>query len=130
MKIISLSILMALLTSLTFGQEKKDPKDKLVFVYFENREKNLLVIPNTSRLHTFKIYSKLKSDTTFILVAEKKKPLLPMRYNISPYSVSWQDPTYHTRNIVYKVLAFDRKGNELCEMTVIWEREKSNDTPK
>jgi hypothetical protein len=44
----------------------------------------------------------------------------------APWGVKWEDPDYHSRDIDYKVLAFDKKGNELCQMQIIWEQTKDN----
>lgn len=108
----------------TFAQKEIKASDKIVFIYYENPKNNLIVIPNLGKFHTFKIFRKQKSDTSFVLVAEKKKPPLPLRYNITQFAVSWEDTEYHTRDIDYKILAFDRKENELCEMQIIWEKNK------
>ena len=62
-----------------------------------------------------------KTDTTFVQIAEKKKPPLPMRYNISPYSVTWEDKEYNTSDLNYRILSYDKKGKEICELKVIWE---------
>jgi hypothetical protein len=110
---------------IVFGQKKVDTLDKVVFVYYENRKTNFIVIPNTGKLYSFKIYRKPKDDTLFVQVAEKKKPPLPMRYNVTAYGVTWVDKEFHTREVDYKVIAFDKKGNEICEMYVIWENDSS-----
>ena len=49
----------------------------------------------------------------------------------APWGVKWEDPDYHSRDIDYKVFAFDKNGNQLCEMQIIWEeeKEKSDDKP-
>lgn len=113
----------------SFGQNNIKPGDKIVFVYYENRPKNFILIPNVGKLHTFKIYRKLKgeNESEFKLITEKKKPALPMRENSpAPWGVRWEDPDYHSRDIDYKVLAFDKKGNELCQMQIIWEEAKGD----
>jgi len=109
------------------AQENIKPEDKIVFVYYENLSKNIILIPNVGKLHAFKIYRKLKSEneSEFKLMAEKKKPMLPMRENSpAPWGVKWKDPDYHSRDIDYKILAFDKSGNELCQMQIIWDHAK------
>ena len=127
------TITLLFLTKVTFGQKKIDPGDKLVFVYYEKYPKNFILIPNVGKLHSFKIYRKLKSesDSSFKFMAERKKPPLPMRANSpAPWGVNWEDPDYHSRDIDYKVLAFDKDGNELCQMQIIWEEEKGKPDTK
>lgn len=109
---------------LTYGQKDIKEGDKIVFVYFENRPNNLIVIPNIGKLHTFKIYRKQKNEKDFLLVATKTKPPLPMRYNVTPYSVTWEDKEIHSREIDYKVVAFNKKEEQLCEMNIVWEDKK------
>jgi hypothetical protein len=108
-----------------FGQKKVEVSDKIVFVYYEGYPKNSILIPNFGKLHSFKIYRKLKSEAGYQFIIEKEKPGLPLRTN-SPgiWSVQWQDPDYHSRDIDYMILAFDKKGVQICEMQVIWEGEK------
>ena len=104
-----------------FGQKKIDTTRSLAFVFYKDKPSNLIVIPNIEKYHFFKIYRKTNVDTSFLFVVEKKKPPLPMRYNISPYSVSWEDKDYHTREVNYKIFAFNKRGMQICEMTIIWE---------
>jgi len=107
----------------SFGQNDVKEEDKTAFVLFNNVTKNVIIIPNLGKLHTFKIYRKLKEESDFQLVATKKKPPLPMRDNITPYGVTWED-TLHSRDIEYKIVALNKKGEELCEMKVIWQEKK------
>jgi hypothetical protein len=44
-----------------------------------------------------------------------------MRYNITPYAVTWKDPEYHDREVEYGIVACDKGGTELCEMQIVWE---------
>jgi hypothetical protein len=113
-----------------FGQKKLDTLSKIAFVYYENRKANFIAIPNTGKFYSFKIYRKTKDDTLFVQVVEKKKPPLPMRYNITPYGITWVDKEYHTREVDYKITAFDKKGNEICKMYVMWENDSSKEIPK
>lgn len=107
----------------SIGQKNVDTTQQVAFVYFENRKTNFIVIPNIDRLSTFKIYRKLNTDSAFIEVAVKKKPPLPMRYNVTSYGVTWEDKEYNTRNIDYQIIAFDKKGNRICELKIMWEKE-------
>ena len=121
-------LLILTLVSLTlFGQKKIDTTRQIAFVYFQNRKTNLIVIPNIDRLYSFKIYRKTKIDSSFAQVAEKKKPPLPMRYNVSPYAVTWEDKENNTTDIEYKILSFDKRGDEICELKIIWENTSSKD---
>jgi hypothetical protein len=110
----------------TFGQKEIKETDKIVFCYVENRLKNFIVIPNfRGKLYNFEIYRKLKSESEFKLIVSKKKPAIPLRTNHpSVYSVQWEDPDYHSRDVDYKILCYDKKGNEHGEMQIIWEEEK------
>ena len=127
MRIFLLLTISFISTSL-FGQKKIDSSGQVVFVYYENRKTNFIVIPNIDRLHSFKIYRKKQDDSTFIQVAERKKPPLPMRHNITPYGVTWEDKDYHSKEVEYKVVAFDKKDNEICKMNVIWEKDSKKRT--
>jgi hypothetical protein len=75
-KLIVVTILFLFYSATSFGQSDIKPGDKIVFVYYENRSKNFILIPNVGKLHTFKIYRKLKgeSESEFKLMTEKKKP--------------------------------------------------------
>lgn len=53
-----------------------------------------------------------------------------MRYNITPYSVMWEDQKYNTPDVSYKIISFDKKGQEICELKIIWENQSSKDTLK
>jgi len=110
--------------SLTSGQRTIKEGDKVVFVYVENRPNNFIVIPNIGKLYSFKIYRKLKDENDYKLVATKTKPPLPMRYNVTPYGVTWEDKESHTRDIDYKVIAYDKKDIQICEMVIIWKDKK------
>ncbi len=108
----------------SYGQKNIKEGDKIVLVYYENRPNNYIVIPNLGKLHTFKILRKLKNENDYKLVTTQKKPPLPMRYNVTPYSVTWEDTEFHTRDIDYKIIAFNKDGEELCEMKIVWEEKK------
>ena len=118
-----------LLTTTLCAQKKIDSSGQVAFVYYENRPTNLIVIPNIDKLFSFKIFTKKPTDQIFVLVGEKKKPLLPMRYNISPYAVTWEDKHYQGTEIEYKVIAFDKKGVEICSLNVIWENTSAKQYP-
>jgi len=124
MKKIILILFLTTIIYASYGQKEIRAEDKIVFVYYENEPNNLIVIPNIGKLHTFKIYRKLREENEYKLVVTKKKPLLPMRYNVTPYSVSWEDTGFHSREIDYKIIALNKKGVELCEMKVIWQDKK------
>lgn len=113
---------MSLAAFFVFGQKQISKSEKLVFVYHEKRAHNFIVIPNTGKLHSFKIYRKESRDIAFQFIVEKKKPLLPQRYNVTQYGVTWEDTGYHSRDVDYKVIAFAKGGQELCEMTVMWDK--------
>jgi hypothetical protein len=120
-----------ILTSISLnvcGQKKIDSTGQVAFVYFEKRKTNLIVIPNVDRLYSFKIYRKAGTDTLFVQVGEKKRPPLPMKYNITPYSVTWEDKEYNTADVIYRILAFDKKGTNICELKVIWENQLQTDS--
>jgi len=123
-----LGFVLTLISLNVVGQKKIDTAKQVAFVYFENRRTNLIVIPNIDRLYSFKIFRRTKTDTLFALVAEKKKPPLPMRYNITPYGVTWNDTEFNTTDVDYKVISFDKKGNRICELKVMWENQNSKDT--
>jgi hypothetical protein len=114
-----------------FGQRLIDSTKQIAFVYFKNRNANLIIVPNIERLHTFKFYRKSITDTAYLQVAEKKKPPIPLKTNFPTYGVSWEDTLYNTNDVDYMIIAFDKKGKEICKITVIWEDadEKNNDPP-
>lgn len=118
-----LPLIVTFFPAIVFSQKLVDPVGQLAFVYYQNRQTNLIVIPNIDKLNTFKIYRRSINDSTFVQVAKKKKTPLPMRYNISPYSVSWEDKEYHSKEVEYEIIAFDKKGNEICKLNVIWEKD-------
>ena len=123
---LSLTLLLALLitfSNATFGRKHISDSDKVVFVYTKNRSKNFIVIPNFGgKLHAFKIYRKLKSETEFSFLVEKKRPALPSRGNWPDvYSVHWEDPEYHSSALDYKIICYDKKGNDCGEMEILWE---------
>ena len=120
MKEIVVTCFISFVSLIAFGQKEISPGDKLVFVYYENRPHNLIAIPNMGKLYSFKIYRKQTGDTTFQFIIEKKRPLLPMRYNMTQYGVTWEDIGYHSKDVDYKVIAFDKAGKELCIMNVMW----------
>jgi hypothetical protein len=113
-----------------FAQKKIDTLRQVAFVYYEDRKANLIVIPNIDKLYSFKIYRKAKTDTLFNQVAEMKRPPLafPMRYYGTPYSIGWEDKEFHTRDVDYKVSSFDKSGNKICEVLVIWEKKSPKGT--
>lgn len=98
-------------TLLTFGQKEVKETDKIAFCYVENRPKNFIVIPNfRGKLYNFEIYRKLNSESEYKLITSKKKPAIPLRTNHpSEYSVQWEDPDYHSRDVNYKILCYDKK---------------------
>jgi hypothetical protein len=107
-----------------YAQKEINPNYKIAYVILENRYTNFILIPNQGKFHSFKIYRKLKADTSFVFLEEKYKPILPIKNEVgTPYGVSWEDPKFHSREVDYKVIAFDKKGNQLCEMQMIWEKE-------
>ena len=124
MKSLITTLLFISILTFGYGQKEIKSKDKIVFVLFEKQVKNVIMIPNYGKLYKFKIYRRISSNDEFKLMTEKKKPPLPLRYNVTPYGVTWEDPDYHTRDIEYKILAFDKKDNELCEMQIVWEEKK------
>ena len=111
--------------SQAFGRKDISETDKIVFVYTKHRSRNLIVIPNFRRtLYKFRIYRKLKSEAEFSFVAEKKRPAIPFRANRpGPSSVHWEDPDYHSHDLDYKIICYDKKGNNYGEMEQIWEGE-------
>lgn len=119
---------MCLLFTVTvvFGQKQATDPEKIVFVYYKGRPHNFIVIPNIGKFKSFKIYRKQATDTSFVQVVEKKKPLLPMRNNITPYAVTWEDDGSSSRAIEYKIYAFSKEGEEICEMKIIWEGDKNS----
>lgn len=76
------------------------------------------------KFHSFKVYHKLKTETEFKFVAEKRKPRFPLGYNSFPREVKLEDTKFHSREIDYKIIAFDKRGLEICEMKIIWDEEK------
>ena len=110
--------------SLTNGQERINPGYKLAMVYYENHDKNFILIPNMGKFWSFKVYHKLKTETEYKFVGEKRKPRLPFGYISFPYEVKIEDTAFHSREIDYKILAFDKRGREICEMKIIWDEEK------
>src|SRR5687767_3429783 len=124
MKRLVATLLFINILTLSYGQTKIEAKDNIAFILFEKQDKNAIVIPNYGKLHKYKIYRRISSNEEFKLVTEKKKPPLPLRYNVTPYGITWEDPDYHTRDIEYKILAFDKKDQELCEIQIIWEEKK------
>lgn len=121
----TLTVVLLLFVSILYGQKKVNEGEKLVFVYYKNKPHNLIVIPNTGKFKSFKIYRKLPTDSAFVQVAEKKKPLLPMRYNITPYAVTWEDDTNSSREIEYRIYAFDKNDEQICEMKLFWDGDKN-----
>lgn len=136
--LIKLILIFALWFSYSFiilAQDELKPSDKIVYVVFENRFTNFVLIPNRGKLPYFKIYRKHKTETDFTYIGELEKPSFADRNECGySYGVCWEDPKYHSRDVDYKVLALDKKGIELCEMIIIWEKEKelirSNDSLK
>lgn len=121
-----LLMLFAIVPSGMFAKGGISEADKIVFVYLNNRSKNFIVIPNfRGKLHTFKIYRKLKSGNEFSFIVEIRKPKIPLRSNRpGPYSVQWEDPEYLSRNVDYRIIGYDKKGQDYGEMNFIWEEEK------
>ena len=115
-----------LLTIFSFakGQERINLGCKLAAVNYENRDKNFIVIPNMCKFHSFKVYHKPKTEPEYKFLGEKRKPRLPLGNNHFPYEVGLVDTKYHSREIDYKILAFDKRGREICEMKIIWDEEK------
>ena len=124
MKRLVATLLFITVLKLSYGQQKIQAKDNIAFILFEKQDKNAIVIPNYGKLYKFKIYRRISSNEEFKLITEKKKPSSPLRYNVTPYGVTWEDPDYHTRDIEYKILAFDKKDKELCEVQIIWAEKK------
>ena len=112
------------------AQNKNDTASQVAFVYFENLKGNLIVIPNFGKLYSFKLYRKAKEDSLYQEIAELKKPALPERRFGTPYSVGWPDKGVHTRNVDYKVIAFDKNGGRICELHVFWEKSPGKDSLK
>lgn len=107
-----------------FAQKELKPSHKIAFVIFENRYTNFILIPNLGKLHSFKIYRKQKNEVDFKFIDEIKKPILPIRNECGPgYAVCWEDPKYRSRDVDYKIVAFNKKGVEICEMIIILEKE-------
>src|SRR5450631_2497557 len=104
------------------AQNKIDTTGQLAFIYYEKLKGNLIVIPNLDKLYSFKLYRKAKEDSLYQEIAELKKPALPERRFGTPYSVGWPDKGVHTRDVDYKVIAFDKKGGRICELHVFWEK--------
>jgi len=121
-------LILILISLNVFGQKKIDTAKQVAFVYFENRKNNLIVIPNIDRLYSFKIYRRQKSDTSFVQVAEKKRPALPMKYNVTSYGVTWEDKEYNMPDIDYKIVSFDKGGKQICELKVMWENQYPKNT--
>jgi len=117
-------VILSIISYTSFGQKNIKDVTEIAFVYYVNRPYNIIVIPNIGRLHTFKIYRKTENDNEYKLAVVKKKPPLPMRFRVTPYGVIWKDKYFHTRDIAYKVIAFNRKGDELGEMKIIWDENK------
>jgi len=124
MKKLVATLLFISILKLGYGQQEILPKDNIAFILFEKQDRNAILIPNYGKLHKFKIYRRISSNDEFKLVTEKKKPPVPLKDNVTPHGVTWQDPDYHTRDIEYKILAFDKKGKELGEVQVIWAEKK------
>ena len=112
------------------AQKRIDTTKQVAFIYYENLNANLIVIPNFDKLYSFKLYRRVKEDTLYKEIAELKKPLLPERYYGTPYSVGWHDKEVHTRNVDYKVLAFDKTGGRICELLIFWEKKSNKDSLK
>jgi hypothetical protein len=106
---------------ISWGQKQVDSTRQLAFVYFKNRNANLIVVPNIDKLHSFRFYRKSKSDTIFVQVAEKTKPAIPLKTNFPTWGVSWEDPENSGKDVDYMIIALDRKGKEICKLNVIWE---------
>jgi hypothetical protein len=113
-----------------FAQSGKDTASQVAFVYYENLKANLIVIPNFGRLYSFKLYRRAKEDSSYQEIAELKKPALPERRYGTPYSVGWPDKGVHSRNVDYKVIAFDKNGGRICELRVFWEKSPNKDSLK
>ena len=116
-----LIITLLFFASHAYGQKSANEGEKIVFIYYKSRPHNFIVIPNTGKFKSFKIYRKSVSDSAFVQVAEKKKPFLPMRNNITPYAVMWEDNASSSREIEYKIYAFDKDAEQICEMKIFWE---------
>ena len=110
--------------SIANGQEAVDLGCKLAAVAYENHDKNLIRIPNMCKFRSFKVYHKLKTETEYKFVGERRKPRLPLGHGSFPYEVRLEDPEFHSRDIDYKILAFDKRGREICQMKIIWDEEK------
>lgn len=124
MKSLVSTLLLISILRFGYGQGEIEVRDNIAFVLLEKQDKNTIVIPNYEKLHKFKIYRRISSNHEFNLVTEKKKPSLPTKYSVTPYGITWGDPDYHTRDIEYKILAFDKKDKQLCEIHIIWEQKK------
>lgn len=111
---------------LAFAQKQTIEGERIVFVYYKDKPHNFIVIPNIGKFKSFKIYRKQETDTSFVQVAEKKKPLLPMRNNITPYAVTWEDEAGSSRKIDYKIYAFGKNDEEIGKMKIIWEGDKND----
>jgi hypothetical protein len=127
MKVIFILFFLLVADADLFAQDEYTTADKLVYVKLEGYERNYIVIPNHASFNNFKIYRKLKGEQEFRLIDKKNKPLLPVSNDYSPYAVFWTDPDSLSRNIEYKILAFDKDDKQLCEMEIIWEKEKKGE---
>jgi hypothetical protein len=121
-KIYWIALFLTILSSAN-GQETINLGYRLAFVYYEDHDKNLILIPNMGKFYSFKVYHKTKNETEYEFVGEARKPRLPFGYSF-PYQVKLADTKFHSREIDYKILAFDKSGREICEMKVIWDEEK------
>lgn len=114
----------SIISSLASGQTKVNQGTRLAMVYYENRKENFSLIPNMGIFYSFKVYRKTKKEIEYRFVAEKRRPRLPLGYVSFPFEVKLKDNEFHSREIDYKILAFDKIGREICEMKIIWDEEK------
>jgi hypothetical protein len=112
------------------AQTKIDTTGQVAFIYYEKLKANLIVIPNLDKLYSFKLYRKVREDSLYQEIAELKKPALPERRYGTQYSVGWPDKGVHSRNVDYKVIAFDKNGGRICELHVFWEKSPNKDSLK
>jgi len=57
--------------SLANGQKPITPGYKLAMVYYENHDKNFILIPNMGKFHSFKVYHKPKQRLNTNLLERK-----------------------------------------------------------